>query len=98
MLAQRSITGPSRRCRPTGSASGRRTWRSSTRTGRWRADGLENQPLPLKGLRVIDWSVYWLAYLSMIHDLGAEVIKSSRRIVGPDADRIDVNNCGGQKR
>jgi crotonobetainyl-CoA:carnitine CoA-transferase CaiB-like acyl-CoA transferase len=50
--------------------------------------------LPLKGLRVIDWSVYWAGpYLSMtLHDLGAEVIKiESPSSWDPMRTVIDVN-------
>ncbi len=50
--------------------------------------------LPLNGLRVIDWSVYWAGpYLSMtLHDLGAEVIKvESPSSWDPMRTVIDVN-------
>jgi crotonobetainyl-CoA:carnitine CoA-transferase CaiB-like acyl-CoA transferase len=50
--------------------------------------------LPLKGLRVVDWSVYWAGpYLSMtLHDLGAEVIKvESPSSWDPMRTVIDVN-------
>jgi crotonobetainyl-CoA:carnitine CoA-transferase CaiB-like acyl-CoA transferase len=50
--------------------------------------------LPLAGLRVIDWSVYWAGpYLSlMLHDLGAEVIKvESPSSWDPMRTVIDVN-------
>ena len=50
--------------------------------------------LPLKGVRVIDWSVYWAGpYLSMmLHDLGAEVIKvESPSSWDPMRTIIDVN-------
>lgn len=50
--------------------------------------------LPLKGMRVIDWSVYWAGpYLSlMLHDLGAEVIKvESPSSWDPMRTVIDVN-------
>ncbi len=50
--------------------------------------------LPLKGVRLIDWSVYWAGpYLSMmLHDLGAEVIKvESPSSWDPMRTIIDVN-------
>ncbi|HET9475935.1 MAG TPA: CoA transferase [Dehalococcoidia bacterium] len=50
--------------------------------------------LPLRGVRVIDWSVYWAGpYLSMmLHDLGAEVIKvESPSSWDPMRTIIDVN-------
>lgn len=50
--------------------------------------------LPLKGLRVVDWSVYWAGpYMSMmLHDLGAEVIKvESPSSWDPMRTVIDVN-------
>jgi crotonobetainyl-CoA:carnitine CoA-transferase CaiB-like acyl-CoA transferase len=58
--------------------------------------------LPLKGLRVVDWSVYWAGpYLSMmLHDLGAEVIKvESPSNWDPMRTVIDVNRGvrGSQK-
>jgi len=52
------------------------------------------QRLPLAGLRVVDWSVYWAGpYLSlMLHDLGAEVIKvESPSSWDPMRTVIDVN-------
>lgn len=55
----------------------------------WRRDRL-----PLRGLRVVDWSVYWAGpYLSMmLHDLGAEVIKvESPSSWDPMRTVIDVN-------
>jgi len=58
--------------------------------------------LPLKGLRVLDWTVYWAGpYLSMmLHDLGAEVIKvESPSSWDPMRTVIDVNRGvrGSQK-
>src|SRR3990170_5488970 len=58
--------------------------------------------LPLAGLRVLDWSVYWAGpYLSMtLHDLGAEVIKvESPSSWDPMRTVIDVNRGvrGSQK-
>lgn len=50
--------------------------------------------LPLAGLRVVDWSVYWAGpYLGMmLHDLGAEVIKvESPTSWDPMRTVIDVN-------
>ncbi len=50
--------------------------------------------LPLNGVRVVDWSVYWAGpYLSMmLHDLGAEVIKvESPSSWDPMRTVIDVN-------
>ncbi len=56
--------------------------------------------LPLAGLRVVDWSIYWAGpFLGlMLHDLGAEVIK----VESPsnwDAVRtvIDVNRYAGDR-
>ena len=54
--------------------------------------------LPLRGLRVIDWSVYWAGpYLGMmLHDLGAEVIKlESPSSWDPLRTVIDVNKYEG---
>ncbi len=50
--------------------------------------------LPLKGLRVVDWSVYWAGpYMGMmLHDLGAEVVKvESPTSWDPMRTVIDVN-------
>jgi crotonobetainyl-CoA:carnitine CoA-transferase CaiB-like acyl-CoA transferase len=55
----------------------------------WRAGRL-----PLAGVRVVDWSVYWAGpYLAMtLHDLGAEVIKvESPSSWDPMRTVIDVN-------
>jgi crotonobetainyl-CoA:carnitine CoA-transferase CaiB-like acyl-CoA transferase len=56
--------------------------------------------LPLAGLRVIDWSLYWAGpYLGMmLHDLGAEVIKvESPANFDPMRTVIDVNRYVGEK-
>ena len=56
--------------------------------------------LPLVGLRVVDWSVYWAGpYLSMmLHDLGAEVIKvESPSNWDPVRTVIDVNRYAGDQ-
>ena len=56
--------------------------------------------LPLAGLRVVDWSLYWAGpYLSlMLHDLGAEVIKiESPGNWDPMRTVIDVNRYAGGK-
>lgn len=50
--------------------------------------------LPLRGLRVVDWTVYWAGpYMAMmLHDLGAEVIKvESPTSWDPMRTVIDVN-------
>jgi crotonobetainyl-CoA:carnitine CoA-transferase CaiB-like acyl-CoA transferase len=55
--------------------------------------------LPLAGLRVIDWSIYWAGPLlsMMLHDLGAEVIKvESPSSYDPIRTVIDVNRYAGQ--
>jgi crotonobetainyl-CoA:carnitine CoA-transferase CaiB-like acyl-CoA transferase len=55
--------------------------------------------LPLAGMRVIDWSVYWAGpYLGMmLHDLGAEVIKvESSSNFDPMRAVIDVNRYAGK--
>lgn len=55
--------------------------------------------LPLVGLRVIDWSVYWAGpYLGMmLHDLGAQVIKvESPSNFDPMRSVIDVNRYAGK--
>jgi crotonobetainyl-CoA:carnitine CoA-transferase CaiB-like acyl-CoA transferase len=55
--------------------------------------------LPLTGLRVIDWSIYWAGPLlgMMLHDLGAEVIKvESPSSYDPIRTVIDVNRYAGQ--
>jgi len=54
--------------------------------------------LPLRGMRAIDWSVYWAGpYLGMmLHDLGAEVIKlESPSNWDPLRTVIDVNKYEG---
>ncbi len=54
--------------------------------------------LPLAGLRVIDWSVYWAGpYLGMmLHDLGSEVIKlESPSFFDPLRTVLDVNRYEG---
>ena len=54
--------------------------------------------LPLTGLRVVDWSLYWAGpYLGMmLHDLGAEVIKvESPAHCDPMRTVIDVNRYSG---
>jgi crotonobetainyl-CoA:carnitine CoA-transferase CaiB-like acyl-CoA transferase len=56
--------------------------------------------LPLVGLRVIDWSVYWAGPLlgMMLHDLGAEVIKlESPSNWDPLRTVIDVNRYAGEQ-
>ena len=56
--------------------------------------------LPLAGLRVIDWSVYWAGpFLGMmLHDLGAEVIKvESPSNYDPLRTIIDVNRYDGER-
>jgi crotonobetainyl-CoA:carnitine CoA-transferase CaiB-like acyl-CoA transferase len=55
--------------------------------------------LPLAGMRVIDWSVYWAGpYLGMmLHDMGAEVIKvESPSNFDPMRAVIDVNRYAGK--
>jgi crotonobetainyl-CoA:carnitine CoA-transferase CaiB-like acyl-CoA transferase len=55
--------------------------------------------LPLAGLRVIDWAVYWAGpYVGMmLHDLGAEVIKvESPSNWDPVRTVIDVNRYSGE--
>ncbi len=54
--------------------------------------------LPLAGMRVIDWSVYWAGpYLGMmLHDLGADVIKvESPANFDPMRIVLDVNRYAG---
>jgi crotonobetainyl-CoA:carnitine CoA-transferase CaiB-like acyl-CoA transferase len=54
--------------------------------------------LPLAGLRVVDWSLYWAGpYLGMmLHDLGAEVIKvEAPAHCDPMRTVIDVNRYSG---
>lgn len=56
--------------------------------------------LPLAGLRVVDWSVYWAGpFLGlMLHDLGAEVIKiESPSNWDPMRTVIDVNRYDGDR-